>query len=496
MRAYRRGVASRCGPAEPSRARSRPTAPPVTTSAHPRTRLRARRPGPVVDAALEDALAGLLPRLAALHPALVPVTDHLAAFLAGGKRVRPTLLLLGHAAAAGATATRCSVRRSRSSCCTPARCSTTTSSTAPRRDGGGRRCTTPSPTTTAPPGGRATRSAYGEAVAILLGDLAFVQADELFLERRRPGRARCSPGFRRFTVLREEVMAGQYLDLHAATARLTDRDLALTHRDAEVGAVLGRAAARDRRAARRRRPPTWSTGSARVGDPLGRAFQVRDDLLGVFGEEAVTGKSAASDLAEGKRTLLIAEAAARLGDDDRARLEAGLGDPDLSRAEAGALRDLLDACGARAACERYVDVRGRRRARRRSTARPRRRRRRRARVGGASARRPSPAALTRRSQASVGSAVSAAWGRGAERRVLFEALLDRGEDGGEQHVSTTAMSSTSSRIRDGARHVVGSGRGGPRRSRVRRRCRRDRPRVGVVGRADQLTPGDQPLRRR
>ncbi len=305
-----------------------------------------------MDAALRERLATSLPRLAALHPALGPATDHLDAFLAGGKRIRPTLLLLGHAAGGGAD---------RDTVMGPALALELLHTCALLHDDVIDRA----PTRRGRPtvhhavaaehrqaGWAGDPVDYGEAVAILLGDLAFVLADELFLEASVDAPALLA-GFRRYTVLREEVMAGQYLDLHAATARLTDRDLALTiatlksgrysvARPLEIGALLAGADA------------DLVAGLGRVGDPLGRAFQVRDDLLGVFGEEARTGKSAASDLAEGKRTLLIAEAAARLAPSDRERLEAGLGDPELSADEAGALRDLLETCGARAATEAYV----------------------------------------------------------------------------------------------------------------------------------------------
>jgi geranylgeranyl diphosphate synthase, type I len=305
-----------------------------------------------IDASLTTALDELLPRLAATHPALAAVTDELRAYVAGGKRVRPALLLLGFEAAGG---------EERRAVHGPALSLELLHTCALAHDDVIDRAATRRgrPTIhhafaarhrTARWAGDA--DAYGEAVAILLGDLAFVQADELFLRADVPAEALLA-GLARFTVLREEVMAGQYLDLHAATSRTTDRDLALTvatlksgrysvARPLEIGASLAGA------------DDELVEGLGRFGDPLGRAFQVRDDLLGVFGTEADTGKSAASDLAEGKRTLLIAEAMARLDGAERARLEAGLGDPDLDDARAADLRELLEACGARGATERYV----------------------------------------------------------------------------------------------------------------------------------------------
>ena len=305
-----------------------------------------------VETALAAALGRLLPRLDAMHPSLAPVTAELRGFLAGGKRIRPALLLLGYLAGGGTdrrqvhgpalalellhtcalvhddVIDRAATRRGRP----------TVHQAFARRH--------------AQAGWSGDPADYGEAIAILLGDLAFVQADELFLDAEVAADDLLA-GFRRFTLLREEVMVGQYLDLQAATARTTDRELALTiatlksgrysvARPLEIGVLLAGA------------DPALAAGLGAVGDPLGRAFQLRDDLLGVFGEEASTGKSVSSDLAEGKRTLLVAEAAARLDPAGWAELEAGLGDPDLTDAAAARLRDLLAASGARAAIEATI----------------------------------------------------------------------------------------------------------------------------------------------
>ena len=310
---------------------------------------------PLIDQALQVRLGQLLPRLGGYDPVLEPVAEELRGFLDAGKRIRPALLLLGYEAGGGSdpqavlgpalslellhtfalvhddVIDRAPTRRGRPS--VHERFAGWHAEQSLHGDGAG----------------------FGAAMAILVGDLAFVQADECFLDVD-PTAVRAAwlvAAFRRFTILREEVMAGQVLDVHTAAARRTDRTLALrvatlksgrysVSRPLQIGALLAGA------------DDTLVEGLGRFGDPLGRAFQVRDDLLGVFGEEALTGKSAASDLAEGKRTLLIAEAAQRLAPGDWQHLDARLGDGELDADEAARLRGLLEDCGARAAAERYV----------------------------------------------------------------------------------------------------------------------------------------------
>jgi geranylgeranyl diphosphate synthase type I len=308
---------------------------------------------PRIDAALEDALDQALPRITAAHPSLAPHAEELRAFLAGGKRIRPVLLLLGFQAAGGRRLEAVegpAVALELLHTC--ALLHDDVIDQAPQRRG---RASTHEAFAlqhrTA--GWLGDADAYGRAVAILLGDLAFTLADERFLTAAVPP-DELLEGFRRFTRLREEVMVGQTLDLHAATARLTDRDLALqvatlksgrysVARPLELGAVLAGA------------PEPLVAGLLAFGDPIGRAFQLADDLLGVFGDPASTGKSTSSDLAEGKRTLLIAEAAARLDAAGRAELEAALGTGDLDEARVDRVRELLEDSGAVAAVRAEID---------------------------------------------------------------------------------------------------------------------------------------------
>ena len=96
------------------------------------------------------------------------------------------------------------------------------------------------------------------------------------------------------------------------------------------------------------------TAFARVSLPFGMAFQYRDDLLGVFGDPATTGKPAGDDLREGKQTVLIARAVELLAPDEAAALDADLGDPDLGADRVAHWQAVLEACGARRAVEERV----------------------------------------------------------------------------------------------------------------------------------------------
>lgn len=162
--------------------------------------------------------------------------------------------------------------------------------------------------------------AYGRAVAILLGDLMLSWCDEMF---RDCGLDVSAAG----AVLDEcktEVVAGQLLDVAGQTVPSLSVDEALrvvrykaakytVERPLHIGAVLAGGDA-----------ALVETLSA-VGVPLGEAFQLRDDVLGVFGDPAETGKPAGDDLREGKRTVLVARAAERLSPAERQRLHEGLG---------------------------------------------------------------------------------------------------------------------------------------------------------------------------
>lgn len=307
----------------------------------------------VVNERLEVHLDRALSRLRALHPDLAPLADELQAFVAdGGKRLRPVLLLLGHEIAGGDVEDAIGPALAVELLHTCALLHDDIIDAADTRRGRPATHVTFAAHHRAQGfGGDADR--FGAAIAILLGDLAFVQGDEAFVDTPLPAE-RVLAGMHAFNGLREEVMAGQALDVLAAASRSTDLDKALTvatlksgrysvTRPLQLGAVL--AGADDGLVATLRE----------VGDPLGLAFQLRDDLLGVFGEHTETGKPVAGDLAEGKRTVLIAEAAARLSTSDWQTIEAALGRSDLSDEDAERVRGLLVDCGAVVAVQSRID---------------------------------------------------------------------------------------------------------------------------------------------
>ncbi len=187
---------------------------------------------------------------------------------------------------------------------------------------------------------------YGEGVAILIGDLAHVYADQLIVDAPRAARAV-------WDTLRIELNSGQYLDLHGTACGESDptktRRIAryksgkyTVERPLHLGAAI--AGGLDRLGA----------VLSAYGEPLGEAFQLRDDLLGAFGETAHTGKPVGDDLREGKPTTLLAEGLARAGRHAREVLE-GAGASDLDDAGVARIQETLVAVGARAAIESRVD---------------------------------------------------------------------------------------------------------------------------------------------
>ncbi|MFT3925928.1 MAG: polyprenyl synthetase family protein [Myxococcales bacterium] len=185
----------------------------------------------------------------------------------------------------------------------------------------------------------------GASLAVLAGDLGNGFAIELVAGADMPESQRSS-ALKVFWEMQQDVVWGQALDLIAFP------DVALIQRlktgsysvkgPLLLGAVIGGA------------NPTQVQALERYADPVGQAFQGRDDILGTFGAPEKTGKPAGNDLRAGKRTALIEEAERRLSDADYAPIRKVLGKADSSNADISSAQGLLEACGALAAVEERV----------------------------------------------------------------------------------------------------------------------------------------------
>jgi geranylgeranyl diphosphate synthase type I len=299
-----------------------------------------------VDARLEILLARLLRSADAAGPAAQAVADEVASIVRrGGKRLRPALVAAGFRAVGGADA------GAPSPAVVDVGCALELLQAYflihdDWMDGDEVRRGGPTAHVTL---ARAQGDAHlGAALAVLAGDLASAEAHRVIAELdAAPALVRDVAAL--FARMHGEVVLGQAIDLtlaaddEAAVERMHDlKTGSYTVRGPiALGATLAGAPA-DLRAAL----DAWAR-------PVGVAFQLRDDLLGAFGEPALTGKPVGSDLRAHKRTALIA-AARRLarGDDARtlaALFAAPLADVDVDRALA-----ILERCGARAEVEATI----------------------------------------------------------------------------------------------------------------------------------------------
>ena len=193
----------------------------------------------------------------------------------------------------------------------------------------------------------------GVDVAILVGNLALVLADSAFLESGFPS-GPLLEAFRVYSRMRREVIAGQYLDL------LLSREDSVSEEEARRVAVLksGRYSVAEPLsigAVLAGTPNEIVDGLFAFGEYVGEAFQLRDDLLGLFGDEELTGKPADSDVRGGKKHVLFAKTVAALEEPDRARfLSRWGGGEELSPADVGAVRGLVERSGAREATEKLA----------------------------------------------------------------------------------------------------------------------------------------------
>jgi geranylgeranyl diphosphate synthase type I len=201
-------------------------------------------------------------------------------------------------------------------------------------------------------GWRGDPEQYGAAAAVLLGDLLLSWADERLRTCGLPAPV-VLEALRLFDATRSEVVAGQFLDVSVQARGDANVEQAMrvlryksakysVERPLQVGAALAGGGS-----------GTLAALSA-YGVPLGEAFQLRDDLLGVFGDPRVTGKPAGDDLTEGKRTVLVALALQGSPEADARRLDEALGRP-LDPAQVTELQQVIERSGAVAEVERRIE---------------------------------------------------------------------------------------------------------------------------------------------
>jgi geranylgeranyl diphosphate synthase type I len=216
------------------------------------------------------------------------------------------------------------------------------------------------------PGWSGPRPEFGRAAALVLGLQAFAWADAALCDAGlRPDRL--AAVLRLFTTLRTEVIGGQYLDLvhtQRGLARPATRPAGqvlpvaeqigiaeriiryksakyTVERPLHLGAAVVGAAG----------PESFLSG---YGLPLGEAFQLRDDVLGVFGDPGATGKPAGEDIREGKQTLLLVLARQMAGPAEQRIIETVPGNPAATDADIADVRAGLVSSGALDAIERRI----------------------------------------------------------------------------------------------------------------------------------------------
>lgn len=275
-----------------------------------------------------------------------------AFLLSGGKRIRPVLCVIGHVAATGGV----SGPLLRAAASLEMFHAVALVHDDVIDDSGTRRGRpTVHRTLAARNSGRPDANRLGVNAAILLGDLALVWSGEL-LHTAGLAPRQLMDALAVTDAMRTEVIYGQYLDVVTTGPPTTETARALKvcryktakytfERPLHLGAVLAGA------------PTSLLATLSGYALPVGEAFQLRDDLLGTFGDPAVTGKPRLDDLRDGKNTVLLTLAMQRADPSQQRVLHTLVGVPSLDESDAARIRRILEATGARTAVERLIHTR-------------------------------------------------------------------------------------------------------------------------------------------
>jgi geranylgeranyl diphosphate synthase, type I len=185
---------------------------------------------------------------------------------------------------------------------------------------------------------------YGRAIAMLSGDLAFAVASRL-------AAALPAPALAVWNRMVDELVLGQFLDLSGAARQ--DRSLDVARTTTLLKSARYTVTAPLRLGAALTGVASLPRGLVQYGDLVGEAFQLRDDVLGVFGDPQLTGKPIGEDVTCGKPTQLLAYAAEMLPPRAQALL-ALAGTSSFTSADAAELTGALARCGARDRVERKI----------------------------------------------------------------------------------------------------------------------------------------------
>lgn len=328
-----------------------------------------------VTAALTAFLALKRAELADIDQALLPNADAIADFLTGGKRLRPAFCYWGWRACGGSDGTPIF---------TAAAALELLHASAlvhdDLMDASDTRRGKPSvhrrfEARHAAIGWNGSAERFGAGAAILIGDLLLAWTDEMLRRSDLPENS-VARALDVLDSMRTEVLAGQFLDLVAQASGASDVDRALrvvvyksakytVERPLHIGAALAGADLASSGPSERAGAPSPARTAGQVpvaeaftsyGIGVGTAFQMRDDILGVFGDPTTTGKPVTDDLREGKRTVMLAIARQRADAAQAKTLDACVGDPDLTAQDAERVQTVITDTGALAECEQMIEA--------------------------------------------------------------------------------------------------------------------------------------------
>ena len=310
-----------------------------------------------IDRSVAEFLTYATQELSAIDPYLQPISAALREFLSGGKRLRPLFAVAGYIGAGGSLE-RDAITRVHRAVISLELLQACALIHDDMMDGSDTRRGAPSmhrrfEREHKSRSGRGESAAFGSAAALLLGDLALVLSTQA-LNQSGISAEQAREVNPIFDLMKVELMAGQYLDMHAGSRAHVPVADALKiaiyksgkytiERPLHFGGALALCT------------PAHRELYSEYGVPLGIAFQLRDDLLGVFGDSSVTGKPTGDDLLEGKRTALISYAIEHLAGAEVEEFIANFGNRSATPDEISRMRALIKNSGAVEFIEKIIE---------------------------------------------------------------------------------------------------------------------------------------------